>query len=162
MSDRGVLRLHHVGHATKNIEASRAIYVQRYGYEICTPVIHDPLQTALVQFLRLPGDQTYLEFVAPDGSESILTGATTRGGLNHLCYTCGPLEATIESLETTQMRLISEPKVAVAFGGRRICWLVGLDRIPIELVERRHDDDRCTPEASSQAGESPVHSESAG
>jgi methylmalonyl-CoA/ethylmalonyl-CoA epimerase len=150
MSDRGALRLHHVGHATKNIEASCDTYVHRYGYEICTPVIHDPLQTALVQFLRLPGDQAYLEFVAPDGSESILTAATSRGGLNHLCYISGPLEQTIEYLEATQMRLISEPKVAVALGGRRICWLVGLDRIPIELVERRHDADLCTPGLSSE------------
>ncbi len=157
MSDRGALRLHHVGHATKSIETICASYVQRYGYEICTPVIHDPLQTALVQFLRLPGDQTYLEFVAPDGSESILTGATNRGGLNHLCYTCGPLEPAIESLEATQMRLISEPKVAVAFGGRRICWLVGLDRIPIELVERRHENDLCIPGLSSEA-EASAHS----
>jgi methylmalonyl-CoA/ethylmalonyl-CoA epimerase len=160
MSDRGALRLHHVGHATKNIEAICETYVHRYGYEICTPVIHDPLQTALVQFVRLPGDQTYLEFVAPDGSESILTGATTRGGLNHLCYTCGPLEPLIESLETTQMRLISEPKAAVAFGGRRICWLVGLDRIPIELVERRHERDLCAPGLSADAEDSPDRSRS--
>ena len=158
MSDRGALRLHHVGHATKNIRAICDTYVQRYGYEICTPVIHDPLQTALVQFLRLPGDQTYLEFVAPDGSESILTRATNRGGLNHLCYTSGPLELAIEFLEATEMRLLSEPKVAVAFGGRRICWLVGLDRIPIELVERRHEGDLCIPGLSSNAGDSPNRS----
>jgi methylmalonyl-CoA/ethylmalonyl-CoA epimerase len=33
----------------------------------------------------------------------------------------------------------------VAFAGRRICWLVGDDVLPIELVERSHTGDRCQP-----------------
>jgi methylmalonyl-CoA/ethylmalonyl-CoA epimerase len=155
MSKRGALRLHHVGYATKIIEPLAELYIQRYGYEVSTPVIHDPLQTALVQFLRLPGDQTYLEFVAPDGPDSKLTAAPKRGGLNHLCYSSGPLEQTIAELGQNGMRLISEPKVAVAFAGRRICWVVGEDPLPIELVERRDDDDLCVPGISSeQAGAS--------
>jgi methylmalonyl-CoA/ethylmalonyl-CoA epimerase len=158
MSDRGALRLHHVGYAAKNIDTIRDLYVNRYGYEICTPVIHDPLQTALVQFLRLAGDQSYLELVTPDRPESALALATQRGGgLNHLCFTCGRLEPAIEHLETMQMKLISEPKLAVAFGGRRICWLVGLDRVPIELVERRDETDLCIPGLAT-ADDVPVHS----
>jgi methylmalonyl-CoA/ethylmalonyl-CoA epimerase len=157
MSKRGVLRLHHVGYATKLIEPLAELYVQRYGYEVSTPVIHDPLQTALVQFLRLPGDQSYLEFVAPDGPESKLTSAAKRGGgLNHLCYSSGPLEQTIAELEQSGMRLISEPKVAVAFAGRRICWLIGEDPLPIELVERLNDDDLCVPGIASEQGGSSV------
>ena len=107
---------------------------------------HDPRQTALVQFLKLPGETSYLEFVAPDGPGSKLTGAVKRGGgLNHLCYTAGPLEAAIGHLEANGMKLISDPKPAVAFAGRRICWLLGADQLPIELVERRDESDTCTP-----------------
>jgi methylmalonyl-CoA/ethylmalonyl-CoA epimerase len=43
------------------------------------------------------------------------------------------------------MRLVSEPKPALAFAGRRICWLLGDDRLMIELVERRDDSDLCEP-----------------
>lgn len=140
------LRLHHVGYAVKEIESIAAQYVARFGYEISTPIIHDPLQTALVQFLKLSGDQAYLEFVAPDGPDSKLAAAAKRrGGLNHLCYTSGPLEATIAQLEAEGMSLISEPKPGIAFSGRRICWLIGEDPTPIELVERRDDDDECAP-----------------
>src|ERR1700678_468733 len=135
------LHLHHVGYAVKLIDSIAATYASRYGYDISTPVIHDPLQTAFVQFLKLPGDRAYLEFVSPDGPESKLTNAAKRGGLNHLCYTAGPLEAATARLEATGMRLISEPKPGVAFGGRRICWLLGEDPLPIELVERRNEDD---------------------
>ena len=108
--------------------------------------MHDPKQTAHVQFLRLTSDTVYLELVAPDGPASKLANAVKRGGgLNHLCYTCGPLEAAIEALEATGMKLISEPQPGVAFGGRRICWLLGQEPVPIELVERRDDSDECTP-----------------
>ena len=144
-SDLG-LQLHHVGYAVKLIDPIAATYRNRFGYEFATPIIHDPLQTAFVQFLKLAADRAYLEFVAPDGPESKLTQAAKRGGgLNDLCYTCGPLEATIAQLEATDMRLISEPKPGLAFAGRRICWLIGEDPMPIELVERRDADDLCLP-----------------
>jgi methylmalonyl-CoA/ethylmalonyl-CoA epimerase len=146
LSGTALLRLHHVGYAVKTIEPMAEAYVQRYGYELSTGIIHDQLQTAFVQFLKLAEDSAYLEFVAPDGQGSTLTTAARKsGGLNHLCYTAGPLEETIAALGESGMRLISEPKAAVAFNGRRICWLVGDDPLPIELVERRSDDDRCEP-----------------
>ncbi len=146
MSPSLSLQLHHVGYVAQEINAIAEQYVRRFGYEACTPIIHDPLQTAFVQFFRLSGDQAYLEFVAPDGPESkLMSAATRRAGLNHLCYTSGPLEAVIVQLEAEGMRLISEPKPGLAFAERRICWLIGDDMIPIELVERRSHEDVCEP-----------------
>jgi methylmalonyl-CoA/ethylmalonyl-CoA epimerase len=145
MNNSLAFHLHHVGYATKTIGDIAASYVSRYGYILATPVIHDPLQTAFVQFLKLAGDRAYLELVAPDGAGSRLANAAKRGGLNHLCYTAGSLEAAITQLEDTGTRLISEPKPGVAFGGRRVCWLCGEDPLPIELVERTDDDDPCLP-----------------
>jgi methylmalonyl-CoA/ethylmalonyl-CoA epimerase len=146
MSSSPALSLHHIGYAVNSIDHIAANYVSRYGYELATPIIHDPLQTALVQFLRLRGDSAYLEIVAPDGPESKLANAVKRGGgLNHLCYIAGPLEGAIAHLEENGLRLISEPKPGLAFAGRRICWLLGEDRLPIELVERRDEHDLCQP-----------------
>jgi methylmalonyl-CoA/ethylmalonyl-CoA epimerase len=146
MTVRSALRLHHVGYAAKVIEQLTEQYVLRFGYEICSNIIHDPLETALVQFLRLPGDRVYLEFFAPDGPESKVVSAARRGAnLNHLCYTAGKLEEAIAELEGNGMRLISEPKAAMAFSGRRICWLIGDDGLRIELIERSNDEDQCVP-----------------
>ena len=142
------LTLHHIGYAVRLIEPIAQSYAQRFGYRAGTGILHDALQTAYVQFLQLPGEQSYLELVAPDGPASKLTNAVRRGGgLNHLCYLCDDLEATIAHLEQTGLRLISDPKPAVAFAGRRICWLLGDDPLPIELVERRGPGDPCTPGA---------------
>jgi methylmalonyl-CoA/ethylmalonyl-CoA epimerase len=140
------MNLHHIGYAVKNIDPVAASHVNLFGYELSTPVIHDPLQTALVQFLKLSGDSAYLELVAPDGPESKLTNAVKRGGgLNHLCYIAESLEEAIAHLEENGMKLISDPKPGIAFAGRRICWLVGEDPVPIELVERRDEHDLCQP-----------------
>ncbi len=146
MSLEEPMRLHHVGYVTAEIVLAVSEYTKKFNYRTVSDIIHDPIQTAFVCFLQLDKDATYLEFVAPDSPNSVLTSAAKRRpGLNHLCYTAGPLEATIAFLEANGMRLISEPRPGVAFTGRRICWLIGDDLVPIELIERRNNADRCAP-----------------
>lgn len=143
------LVFHHVGYAVREISAIAETYCRAFGYVVESPIVHDPLQTASVQFLRLPGATSWLEFVTPDGPGSKLTATVNkRGGLHHLCYTSGPLDAAIEHLESTGFVLFSEPRPAAAFAGRRICWLMSEDFSLIELVERRSETDSCEPVSS--------------
>ncbi len=136
------LRLHHIGQAVPEIHPAADRLIRAIGYRPATPILHDPLQTALIQFLVLPGETVYLELVAPDAPAGKLVAAVRRGGgLHHLCYLSGPLEPQIAALELAGFRLISEPEPAVAFAGRRICWLLGPDQVPVELVERRDSKD---------------------
>jgi methylmalonyl-CoA/ethylmalonyl-CoA epimerase len=132
------MSLHHVGIAVKDIHASADIYVRRYGYTPRTAVIHDPTQTAYVQFFQLAGDSCYLELVAPDGAESKLQNVIKRGGggLHHLCYSVSDIAGDCARLRSSGMLLISAPIGAAAFHPRRIAWLMGRDRLLIELVER--------------------------
>jgi methylmalonyl-CoA/ethylmalonyl-CoA epimerase len=130
------LSLHHVGLLVKEMPEAASLYL-RLGYRQETEVIHDPTQTAHVQFFRLPGDKTYLELVTPDGDESKLANALRKGGgINHVCYATGALDATIEELRETGFFLISEAAPGVAFKGRRIAWMRGPDRSLVELAER--------------------------
>jgi|SRR5579884_179526 len=139
MSDLG-LRLHHVGILVKDIPQAASDYIRRFGYEARTEIIHDPVQTAYVQFLRLPGESSYIEFVAPDRPESKLSNALRKGGgLNHLCYSTSDIEAACKQLRAEGLILLQAPVAAVAFSGRRIAWLMGRDALPIELVERGGD-----------------------
>jgi methylmalonyl-CoA/ethylmalonyl-CoA epimerase len=131
------LRFHHVGVLVEDIERSTAAYVERFGYEVRSGVIHDPLQTAYVQFLSFPGERTFLEFVSPDGPQSVLTLALKKGGgLNHICYSTSDIEETCESLRNAGLFLVRPPTQAVAFNGRKIAWFMDKGGVLFELVER--------------------------
>jgi methylmalonyl-CoA/ethylmalonyl-CoA epimerase len=131
------LQLHHVGVVVRSLDAYRGFYTDVLRHEQLSGVIHDPVQTAYVQFFSVPGSGHYLELVAPDGEESKLSAASRKGTpLNHLCYSCGDICRTVSFLADSRCFLIQEPVPAVAFGGRRIAWLMSPDRLLIELVER--------------------------
>jgi methylmalonyl-CoA/ethylmalonyl-CoA epimerase len=130
------LTLHHVGILVPDIAAAAAQYASRFGYRVCSPVIHDPVQTAHVQLLSLTDSIPYVELVTPDGPESKLSGALKKGGgLNHLCYLSPAIDEDCRRLRESGMFLLQSPVEAQLFSGRRIAWLMGRDGIPIELVE---------------------------
>ena len=134
------VKLHHIGILVKDIAAAACAYAKRFRYEVRSPVIHDPVQTAYVQFLALPGDSSFVEFVSPDGPDSKLSNALRKGGgLNHICYSTETIDSTCEELGAEGMHLIQAPVPAVAFPGRRIAWLMGRDGVLTELVERGGD-----------------------
>ena len=144
------LSLHHIGQAVPDIPTASTRLTRSFGYQPVTPILHDPLQTALIQFLLLPPETVYLELVAPVSPASKLAQAAKRGGsLHHLCYLAGPLEPQIVALEAEGLRLISDPTPAVAFDARRICWLLSPGQVLIELVERRDPGDPCTPNSTT-------------
>ena len=93
------LRLHHMGILVKDIARGVDDYVKRFGYEVKSDVIHDPVQTAFVQFVKLAGESAYIEFVTPDGPNSKLSNALQKGGgINHLCYLTEDIQKTCEDL----------------------------------------------------------------
>jgi catechol 2,3-dioxygenase-like lactoylglutathione lyase family enzyme len=131
------LNLHHIGIAVKDISSATEDYCRRLGCELEGEVVHDPVQSAFIQFLRLPGDSVLIELVAPDGPDSKLSNAVRKGGgINHLCYLTSDIESTCRTLQNGGMVVIHEPTPAVAFGGRRVAWLMGEDRVLTELGER--------------------------
>jgi methylmalonyl-CoA/ethylmalonyl-CoA epimerase len=130
------LTLHHIGIVVTQIDESRSLY-DFLGYEPATPIIHDPIQTAYVRFLRLPGADHYIELVAPDSPDSLLAAAAAKKQpLNHLCYATPDIVKTCELLQSDHWRLISEPTLSVAFSPRKIAWLISPTRLIIELVEQ--------------------------
>lgn len=140
------LPLHHIGVAVKDIARATEDHRRRLGCEAVGEVFHDPVQTAYIQFLTVPGSNVLIELVAPDGPESKLSRAASRGGgLNHLCFSTDDIEATCRELREDGLFVIHEPTPAVAFAGRRIAWLLGDQWYLTELVER-------APEGAPAAG----------
>ncbi len=130
------LRLHHIGIAVRDIAQATEDHRRRLGCQPLGELFHDPVQTAIIQFLSVPGDSVLIELVAPDGPESLLSAAVKRGvGINHLCYSTGNIEAACEFLRADGMVVFRDPTPAVGFAGRRIAWLMGKEWYLTELVE---------------------------
>lgn len=131
------LLLHHVGLVVPKIEEARTFYLDVLQYRERTPIIHDPVQTAYVQFLSLGGGDHYLELVAPDSINSKLQEAARKGKkLNHLCYSCENIAAMISSMKDSGCFVIQNVVPAVAFDGRLVAWLMTPDGLLIEIIER--------------------------
>jgi len=135
--NRAMTRLHHIGILTADIPKTAQDYTARLGYTVCSEVIHDPVQTAYVQFLQLAPGEPLVELVAPDGPTSKLARSLKKPGrLHHLCYATEDITERCGQLRCQGMFLVSAPVPATAFLGRRIAWLMDRDGLLIELVEQ--------------------------
>ena len=128
--------LHHVGFLVRDLASAAQEFAERLGYVVQSLPIEDPIQTAEVQFLRQPGSDSWLELVTARGDSSKLATALDKGGgLHHLCYEVPDILAACQHLREHGMLLLTDPVPAVAFGGRRIAWLMDRSRLLLELVE---------------------------
>ena len=131
------LQLHHVGIVVPDVEQGRVFFRDVLRQEERTGVIHDPIQTAFVQFFGNAQTRHYLELVAPDGERSKLHNAATKGtALHHLCFSCDSPANTMAMLQDAGCLVIHDPVPAVAFGGRKIGWVMSPEGLLLELLER--------------------------
>jgi methylmalonyl-CoA/ethylmalonyl-CoA epimerase len=99
-------------------------------------IVHDPLQGVRVSFLEAGAGQPSVELVEPAADDSPVAAFLKRGGgLHHVCYEVASLEAEIERSRAARAVLARPPQPAVAFGGRRICWVFTPQRLLIEYLE---------------------------
>lgn len=138
------LRLHHVAYAVASIEA----HIERFVTPLVEPVhitepVEDPLQSVRVCFVTVPGG-ALIELVEPLGPDSpvrVFLG-DRRGGLYHVCYEVDDLDAAVHKFRSIRCLLLTKPMPAIAFGGRRIAFLLTPERDLVELLEadRLKDD----------------------
>jgi methylmalonyl-CoA/ethylmalonyl-CoA epimerase len=130
--------LHHMGYLVADIDAAAQKYVDRFGYCIESEKIEDPVQTAYVQFLRLPSQSSWLELISPNSETSKLTKALSKGGgWHHTCYEVPNIEQACENLRAQGMLTISPPVAATAFPGRKIAWVMDREKFLVELLEAK-------------------------
>ncbi len=129
------MRLHHVGYLVRDIDSAAGTWCLRYGYSRASEIVADPVQTARVLLLELPGDTTMVELITPIGEESRLSNALKKGvRLHHLCYECDDIETAGEHLRDEGMYPIMQPTDAEAFPGDRVSWFMDREGFLVELV----------------------------
>jgi methylmalonyl-CoA/ethylmalonyl-CoA epimerase len=131
-------RLHHIGFVVASISTSAEGFARSLSASWDGRIIYDPLQTANVSFLVAGAGQPLIELVEPAGESSPVARVAERGGgLHHLCYEVASLEEQLERSRAAGAILVRPPLPAIAFGGRRICWIFTRERLLLEYLEAK-------------------------
>ena len=131
--------LHHVGFVVASIEESMPGFVRSMEATWDSRVFEDPIQKVRVAFLQpAAGAQALIELVEPAGADSPVSRFLEQsgGGLHHLCYEIPDLEGHLREMRSRGSRLVRPPQPAVAFGNRRIAWMLTPENLLLEFLER--------------------------
>jgi methylmalonyl-CoA/ethylmalonyl-CoA epimerase len=132
-------RLHHVGYVVADIEAEIREFQASVNGSWDGVIFEDPLQRARVAFIQvgIAADPS-IELVEPAGQNSpVLRFLTDKGGgLHHLCYEVADIEEQVRAARALKGFIVRRPVPAVAFGGRRIAWILTAQRLLLEFLEK--------------------------
>ena len=125
---------HHVGVACTDITTEAAQF-GTLGYVAEGEAFEDPIQG--VRGLFMAGQSPRVELLEPMSTDSsgVLTPWLASGiKLYHLAYCVPQLGAAIDAMRARRGKLVVAPVPAVAFGGRRIAFVMLPNRLLIELI----------------------------
>jgi methylmalonyl-CoA/ethylmalonyl-CoA epimerase len=89
------------------------------------------------QFMVACNGAPRIELVAPHGNRSPVTSWLERGvKLYHLAYSVTSLSAEIDRMRERNAKLMLPPIPAVAFGGRKVAFIMLPNFLLIELMEK--------------------------
>ena len=130
--------LHHVGFVVASIAASMDQWSLSLAASSVSQTFEDPIQGVRIAFLDLPGNgATKFELIEPAGPESPVARFLEKGGgLHHVCFEVDRLEEQIARMKGNRAVLVRRPEPAVAFGGRRIAWMLTREKLLVEYLER--------------------------
>ena len=130
------MRIDHIGYAVKRIDRAQKDF-ESLGF-VFGPVIDDADRNVKIAFGEKDGYR--LELVCPldKKQESPVDQYLSNvvGTPYHICYQSNNFDSEIESLEKQGFKVIIEPQPAVAFGGKRVVFMMNLGMVLMEIVER--------------------------
>lgn len=124
------MEFHHIGIACADI-AQMKLYINKIcNVASVSEEVFDELQKATLCMITLK-DGTKIELVQGEAVDKLVK---RHQFLYHICYCTKDIGSKIKELEDLGAKMISEPKAAKLFGGKRVAFLVtqlGL----VELLE---------------------------
>ena len=121
------MKIHHIGIACSNIEEALADFGRYYPIVKRSEVVYDELQKAELCMVYTDTGLD-VEFIAGEQVARLV-----KKGISyyHLCYEVDDLDAALSESVGKGAMIISEPKPAILFGGRRVAFVY----LPYGLVE---------------------------
>jgi methylmalonyl-CoA/ethylmalonyl-CoA epimerase len=134
------MKIHHYGIVTRNLEEEVKNFLVNIPTATVSETIVDPLQKCKIIFLTFEGGM--LEFITPNALDSPVSNILLRGQAfhHHICIETNNFEDTIDDWQTGDERwlMVSSPKPAVAFNGRKVAFFVNATGLLVELLEGKH------------------------
>lgn len=116
-------RLSHVAVAVKDLGAAAALYRDALGARTTAPM---PLPEHGVEVVFVDLPNTRVELLSPLGEGSPVAGFLSKnpgGGIHHLCYQVGDLEAAVKRLREAGARVIGEGSPKRGAHGKPVIFL---------------------------------------
>ena len=131
------MQLHHYGFVLEDIESGISSFQKSLGAQWDGKIFEDPHQKVKVAFLVTRPEDAQLELVQPLGPDSPVYRFLKQqgGGLHHACWVVDDLDAHLLEMRSRGANIAKRPKPAVAFGGRRIAWVITREKLLVEFIE---------------------------
>ena len=116
-------RLNHVAIAVPDLAAASAVYRDTLGAAVSTP-LDLPEHGVTTVFVDLPN--TKIELLAVLGESSPIAGFLERnpgGGIHHVCYEVGDVEAARAHLEARGARVLGDGRPKIGAHGKPVLFL---------------------------------------
>ncbi|MCI9486913.1 MAG: VOC family protein [Lachnospiraceae bacterium] len=129
--------LHHFGIATVNMEESILLY-EMLGFKCEGGSVEDTDRNLRIVFMS--NGSTLIELIQKSNKDAkspvdAFLGKGKNQSIYHSCYLVPDLEKSIDKLREYNFILTDEPKPAIAFHGKRVCFLYNHFVGMIELCE---------------------------
>ena len=140
------MRVHHIGYLVADIDEAISEFAA-LGWEIRQPKLYDSARKVYLCFLENSG--VVIELVSPSEDCKLFTALQRRIGNApyHVCYfpdDVNGFDAAIESLQNAGYFMTLPPESAVAFGGRRVAFMMNPEIGLVEILEADTAEKRLT------------------
>jgi len=131
-----------VGVAVPSLEPTTELLKALFGYRVVSGPFDDPVHKVTVSFLATGvHDVPQIELIAPLGEDSPINLMLTREGVTayHLCFETTDIVGALAHAKKNGCVIVSAPKPAVAFQGRRVAWIYTQSNQLFEFLEADPD-----------------------
>lgn len=129
------MKINHIGYAVKRLDRAKSDF-EKIGF-VFSPAVDDTDRNVRISFGEMDG--VMIELVTPldRKKQSPVDEHISKapGTPYHICYESNNLDDEIEKLEKQGFKVVIEPRPAVAFGGKRVVFMITLGFGLMEIVE---------------------------
>lgn len=128
-----IRKFNHIGVLVSDIYSAMKIYAE-LGYSF-SEIVRDPIQQVDIVFASMV-ESPVIELISPTINSKLCNLLGRNGsGPYHVCYETKNINSDISFFKKLKFILVSNPVEAIAFNGRKICFLYNKDIGLVELVE---------------------------